>query len=279
MSEQAARMQCMEVWGGNERTDAVVTATGLDLWVHSRPHGDATGGGDVYYVSSCASGRITRLLVADVMGHGHAVSDEAVRLRGLMRRYVNYVNQARFVGAMNRDFKDVNSPGGFATAVVATFFLPTRTLTLHNAGHPPPLLFRAAERTWATLGADWVRGRTNVPLGVIGDASFKPVSVRLLPKDLLLCYTDSLIEGESRSGEVLGVDGLLQLVRGLDPSDPGRFQAALLAASADLHGPAGDDLTVLLATPNDQRPSTWDNLAAPYRTLRHVFAPTAGRWR
>ena len=46
---------------------------GLDAWVFSRPYGNASGGGDVYYVSSCATGRITRLLVAD--GAGVLVTD------------------------------------------------------------------------------------------------------------------------------------------------------------------------------------------------------------
>ena len=63
-------MQCMEVWGGNQTADSGVIMAGLDAWVYSKPFGGADGGGDVYYVSSCATGRITRLLVADVSGHG-----------------------------------------------------------------------------------------------------------------------------------------------------------------------------------------------------------------
>src|SRR5205809_333204 len=82
-------MQCMEVWGGNQIVDNGVNMPGLDAWVYSKPYGDAAGGGDVHYVSSCATGRIMRLLVADVSGHGSAVSSVAGQLRALMRRYVN----------------------------------------------------------------------------------------------------------------------------------------------------------------------------------------------
>ena len=64
-------MQCMEVWGGSQVTSSGVELAGLDVWVYSKPFGEAQRGGDVYYVSSCASGRISRLLLADVSGHGN----------------------------------------------------------------------------------------------------------------------------------------------------------------------------------------------------------------
>ena len=51
-------MQCMEVWGGSQLTSSGVELGGLDVWVYSKPFGAAQRGGDVYYVSSCASGRI-----------------------------------------------------------------------------------------------------------------------------------------------------------------------------------------------------------------------------
>ncbi len=99
-------MTCMEVWGGNQPVDNGVVMAGIDAWVYSRPYagpaGTASAGGDVYFVSSCATGRITRLLVADVSGHGTAVGDIAISLRTLMRKYVNFLDPLRFVGEMNR---------------------------------------------------------------------------------------------------------------------------------------------------------------------------------
>src|SRR4051812_11353456 len=98
-------MQCMEIWGGNQQVDTTVLMPGLEAWVYSHAYGDsAAGGGDVHYVSSCATGRVTRLLLADVSGHGAPVCDVAGTLRSLMRRYVNYIDQAEFVRAMNGQF-------------------------------------------------------------------------------------------------------------------------------------------------------------------------------
>ena len=97
-------MRCMEVWGGSESTTQVVRLGGLDAWVYSKPYGNAGFGGDVYYASSCATGRINRLLLADVSGHGDSVAESAAGLRSLMRRYVNFLDQTKFVRALNRQF-------------------------------------------------------------------------------------------------------------------------------------------------------------------------------
>src|SRR3954468_16939038 len=146
------RMQCMEVWGGNRAVESSVNMAGLDAWVYSKPYGEnASEGGDVYYVSSCATGRITRLLVADVAGHGDAVGRIGVQLRTLMRRYVNYIDQTRFVADLNHEFAAMSTAGCFATAVVPTFFGPTGSLSLCNAGPPPPLVYRAGGREWSFL--------------------------------------------------------------------------------------------------------------------------------
>ena len=87
----------MEVWGGNESATREVALTGLDAWVYCQPHLNSRTGGDVYYLSSCASGRISRLLIADVAGHGDDAGKTARALRELMRRNINYINQPRLV--------------------------------------------------------------------------------------------------------------------------------------------------------------------------------------
>src|SRR5689334_14926250 len=198
---------CMEVWGGNQAADSGVVMAGLDAWVYSRPYGQADAGGDIYYVSSCATGRITRLLVADVSGHGSAVCDLALQLRALMRKHVNQIDQSRFVGSMNQQFAAMSKAGCFATAVVTTFFAPTRDLSICNAGHPPPLVYRAAKREWSYLenrAEESERCETNIPLGVIDLTDYEQFDVRLKVGDLVLCYTDSLIESRDANGEMLG---------------------------------------------------------------------------
>ena len=141
--QPAQHMQCLEVWGGSQLTSAGVEMGGLDVWVFSKPFGEAQRGGDVYYASSCATGRISRLLLADVSGHGTSVAATAADLRTLMRRFVNRLDQAEFVRLLNQQFIALSQSATFATAVVTTFFAPSRRLTVCNAGHPRPFLYRA----------------------------------------------------------------------------------------------------------------------------------------
>src|SRR5262250_496 len=160
-------MQCMEVCGGSQLTTRGIVFGGLDAWVYSKPHAQAQRGGDVYYASSCAAGRISRLLLADVSGHGTSVAAIAADLRTLMRRFVNRWDQAEFVRLLNQQFSALSKTGTFATAIVSTFFAPSRRLTLCNAGHPRPILYRARSKEWSLLGdrdPSGLSGPSNLPL-------------------------------------------------------------------------------------------------------------------
>src|ERR1700722_15659599 len=106
-------MQCMEVWGGSQLTARGVEMGGLDAWVYSKPYAEAQRGGDVYYASSCATGRIARLLLADVAGHGSTVASLAADLRTLIRRFVNRLDQTEFVRLLNQQFAVHSQEGTF----------------------------------------------------------------------------------------------------------------------------------------------------------------------
>lgn len=254
-------MQCLEVWGGNQAVDNGVVMPGLDAWVYSRPYQGDAEGGDIHYVSSCASGRITRLLVADVSGHGRSVARVATGLRDLMRRYVNYVDMSRFVGGLNREFaalSDEGGGGGFATAVIATYWVPSDYLTLCNAGHPRPLWYRARRRAWSFLEnteENRAEGLANIPLGIAEPTRYDQIGVRLEPGDLVLVYTDALIEARDAAGRMIGQAGLLVLASKLDPADPRRLITELLqGVQSSGSEPPHDDVTVLALRPNTLKP-------------------------
>lgn len=251
-------MKCLEVWGGNQAVDNGVVMAGLDAWLFSRPVGDQSAGGDIHYVSSCAAGMLTRVLVADVSGHGEAVADAARKLRSLMRRYVNFIDQTRFVQELNTEFGAVAEAGGFATAVVATYLVPTDEFSMCNAGHPRPLWYSAKSRSWDLMAQTPDRpGLANVPLGIAEPTRYDQFRLKLCTGDLVVMYTDSLIEAKGADGRMLGQEGLLTIARGLDPSDPAEFLRALLAAIFGAAVPGGsdeDDVTVLMLRPNGLKP-------------------------
>src|SRR5258708_20208610 len=190
-------MQCMEVWSGSQMTARGVAFGGLDAWVYSKPYGGAKQGGDIYYASSCATGRITRLLLADVSGHGQKVAGTDANLGTVMRRFVNRLDQTEFLSLLNQQFAGLSGEGTYATAVVTTFFAPTARLTICNAAHPRPLLYRAKDRHWNLLvqegsGGSGIRNR---PIGLLDMTSYEQFDIELAPGDCLMSYTDAL--GES----------------------------------------------------------------------------------
>lgn len=265
----------MEVWGGNQPFDSSLVLPGLDTWLYSRPHASASAGGDVYYVSSCATGRITRLLIADVTGHGKVVSELAGGLRSLMRRFVNYIDQGRFVREMNGQFLELSRHGSFATALVTTFYGPTRRLSICNAGHPPPLIYRAADRTWSFLEHRRAIDDptiANLPLGVLDLGDYDVFDVELQVGDLVLCYTDSLPESYDEEGKMLGQAGLLREVSLVDPTDASTLVQRILDHLRSLYrgNLEGDDVTALLFRPNGTASDTpiAERLKAPLRIVK-----------
>lgn len=270
----AETMQCLEIWGGNHSVEEHFHRPGLDVWVYSCPHQNADSGGDVYYLSSCASGRITRMLLADVSGHGPRVSGLSRRLRDLMRRHVNSISQARFVEGMNREFVELNQEGSFATAVVGTFFASTQSFQMSLAGHPLPLLYRQKTGKWELFEIEHdssvsTDGLINTPLGISKIVEYGQSRLNLSNGDMILAYTDGLTETRVADGKLLETQGLLNLIQTLDATRPDQLLKGLLTAlRAQASEAIDDDLSLLLARADGSQASWWDTLLAPIRLLR-----------
>jgi serine phosphatase RsbU (regulator of sigma subunit) len=278
----------MEVWGGNRNAESAAELPGIDAWVFSEPYDGSESGGDVHYVSSCASGRITRVLLADVSGHGPPVASIAEDLRHIMRRHINVVDQTQLVEAVNREFRPLLELGTHATAVAGTYFLPRRRLTICNAGHPPPLLYRGSLGRWVVLDRELddqvdppgevIEGPANIPLGILEHASWSPISLRFEQDDLLLLYTDSAVEARDRTGEEIGTEGLRLLAEDVHDGDPASLVSSLVARlrAETEDRPFEDDLSLVLLRGNAVATRMRDDLAAPFRYLGDVLSRTTG---
>lgn len=263
-------LQCMEVWGGNSGISRNFHLPGLDVWLYSRPHNNVASGGDVYYLSSCASGRITRLLLSDISGHGAAVSQCAGRLRDLMRKHINRVSQSKFVADINQHFTEL-AGSTFATAVVGTFFASTRSLQLCTAGHPQPLLFRQKSGNWETsVPRDQnPNALADLPLGITQGVEYQQSQVTLNPGDMMLAYTDGVTEIRLADNHLLNTSGLRLLAQSLSGTEPERFLSALVdEVCQNATAPIDDDLTLMLLRSDGTTTAFRDNLLAPLRILR-----------
>ncbi len=294
-------MACMEVWGGNRAVETDVVMPGLDARLYSRPYqraGPTDAGGDIHFITSCASGRIARMIIADVSGHGAPVSRAADALRRLMRRHSNHIDQTRLLEALNREFEQIHDSsdeqdrGGsllFATAVVATYFAPTDELSIACAGHPRPIHVR---RTGGVVRGELIEpvsrsidgGPSDLPLGVVEGTRFNIASVTLEPDDAVVFYTDSLIEVQDAQGRQLGQRGLAEMLAGISAGSLADFTQRLIAEINAWAGPGpgdstlfDDDVTILVVRRNARKPapslrlgalSSWRIVRDAVRALR-----------
>ena len=180
---------------------------GLAAWVHSVPSGPGEGGGDVHYVSVCSSCVVSHVALADVSGHGQAVVAVGEKLRELMVRYLPDLEQAGLMRDLNRAVREELDGVHYATMIAAGWHGPRGLLVLTNAGHPPPLRYRAVGDEWSWIDARRTgqRGRVaGVPLGLLDDSSYHRVALKPEARDLVVLYSDGVSEAANEDGDELG---------------------------------------------------------------------------
>jgi serine phosphatase RsbU (regulator of sigma subunit) len=159
-------------------------------------------GGDWYEVIDLGFGR-RALIVGDCVGHGLEAATAMGALRNVSRAMLSDgQGPAQVLESLHRYAK--TTPAAFcATVVCAIVDLSQQIVTYSNAGHPPPLLVREGV-------AVWLDEALAEPLAV-GEPTRTEVQVNLRNDDVLVLYTDGLIE---RRGETLddGLDRLAQTV-------------------------------------------------------------------
>lgn len=243
------RLACLELRGGNRSAVYRAELPGLNAWVSCRPLQPATHGGDLYYMSVCSHGSVSRVTIADVAGHGESVSAVAGHLRDALREYADQWDQSALIRQLNETFLKGSSDGQFATAFLLSHYAETGELLFTNAGHLPPLWRRAALGEWSFLQdlTPYSKEIADLPLGMIPGTAYRQTAVQLEPDDLLLLYTDGVSESHDDRGEQLGLDRLLEIAAGLPSDSAAAAGEALLEAVARFRGsaPPTDDETVV----------------------------------
>jgi sigma-B regulation protein RsbU (phosphoserine phosphatase) len=252
------RLKCAETWAGNEGTSSVAELPGLRVWVHSMPVGGEAGG-DVHYVSVCPSCNVSRIALADVSGHGRAVTSLSVKLRELMQKYLTALEQASLMRDLN-DAVMVELDGvHYATMVAAGFHARRGLLVMTNAGHPPAFSYRATRDEWAWFEPRRAPERSDLrgtPLGLLPNVSYDRMIVKPEPGDLFVLYSDGVSEATNPAGKELGRDDLMTLSRALDPTSAETFGMQLVEAVTAFrggHAPEDDETIIVLQRSPDNR--------------------------
>ena len=243
------RLSCLELRGGNDAVAYPAEIAGLAGWVSSRPLSPATHGGDLHYLSLCSRGELARVVLADVAGHGEVVSAVADRLREALRQNVERFDQSILIRELNDAFLLGAEGVQFATAFVLSYQSKLDELRYTNAGHLPPLWYRAREGEWTLT--EWMedeRGMADLPLGLISGTPYTQVSARLEHGDILVLYTDGITECRNPAGAPLGIEGFLALAEGVPLGPPTSIGPKLISAVEGFRGtaPSMDDETIVV---------------------------------
>ncbi len=150
-------------------------------------------GGDYYDAIPSSDGRLT-LVVADVAGKGVAAALVMAAFRALLRsRLDGGGTLAEVVADVNRALPDSLAGIVFVTAFVARLDPASGTVAYVNAGHNPPFVVRDPAGSISGSATEWLE-RGGPLLGVFPAAHYEEGVTRLAPGELLVLYTDGVVE-------------------------------------------------------------------------------------
>ncbi len=222
--------------------------------------------GDFYDTVDLDGGRIGMLL-GDVSGHGPVPAVFALQLKELL---VAGLEAGRSPGealswAAHQHLVDVPDDQ-FATIFIAIIDVRTQTVRYANAGHPASLIFARAVDT-STLPRNGERSLRTLPSGqqifelpatgpllspVVSTWSWSTMEHPFLAGDMLVAYTDGLVESRNGAGEQFGLDRLLSSVLAVEPDEElDEVMSQVFARVREFSGGRAGDDTALLACRRD----------------------------
>jgi sigma-B regulation protein RsbU (phosphoserine phosphatase) len=179
------------------------------------PLADAASGGKLMLVMADVAGKSVpaALLMATLQASLRTLASEGLPLGPLAVRLNRYACE--------------HSLGGqrFTTAVLAEYDPSTRKLSYVNAGHNSPIIRR-------TDGSTERLESGGLPLGITTEAAFVTSEVELRSGDILVLFTDGVVEAFNSAGEEFSDARWLDLVRNL-PTVPAKESLHFLLQSVE----------------------------------------------
>ncbi len=220
---------------------------GVEIAFVSRPAN--TVGGDYYDAflrgapSSKPNLKRLMLVVADVAGKSVPAALLMATFQASLRTLAEAnTSLLELVEGLNR-YACAHSLGGrrFTTAFLGELEPETRVLSYVRAGHNPPLIRRASGSLERLETGD-------LPLGIDANARFTCGAVTMAPRDLLVIFTDGLIEAVNDAGQEFEESRLLEVLKSTDTAGA-RATLKNLLSTVDAfvgHTRQHDDITCLL---------------------------------
>ncbi|GGU56417.1 membrane protein [Streptomyces albospinus] len=164
-------------------------------WHHEmalRPAGGQSFSGDFVVASRTQGGNILEVVLTDVSGKGMDAASRALLLSGAFGGLLGSLPPHGFLPAANGYLLRQDWDEGFATSIHLVLDLESGDYELLSAGHLPALQLSAGTGRWEEKAGE------GPLLGVYDGAQFDPVKGTLRPGDVLMMFTDGLVEAADR---------------------------------------------------------------------------------
>jgi phosphoserine phosphatase RsbU/P len=187
--------------------------------------------------------------IGDVAGKGISAALLMATIQSTMRTQLSGSNNgsghlhstAYMVANLNRLLYATTAPEKYATFYFAMYNEAEHTLTYTNAGHLSPMLVRDGNLT--------LLEPTGTVVGAFAVAKYEEKTVKLEHGDMLVAYTDGIVEPENAYGEMFGEERLQDLLVKYARTDSSEIIARAMEAVVQWtgEGELQDDMTMVVA--------------------------------
>jgi sigma-B regulation protein RsbU (phosphoserine phosphatase) len=161
-------------------------------------------GGDCYDFMPLSDDRLA-LVIGDASGKGLAAALMMASVQASLRTAALFTGDdlAALLKIVNVQAYVSSLADRYATVFYGVYDQATRTLRYVNAGHNPPVILRNDG------SVHWLEP-SGAPVGMFPDSNYEESVVQLNPGDMVIAYTDGVIEATNPGREEWGVQGLLR---------------------------------------------------------------------
>jgi sigma-B regulation protein RsbU (phosphoserine phosphatase) len=206
------------------------------------------------YFSDVPEQRSMGILLCDIMGHGLKAS----QLKGIIKQTFSELIEAiqkedkkdsifgtaslmhRFNQLVWASCREADS---FITAFYSVLHPHSSKLIYTSAGHNPPLLFSNNGKTYLSLS------NTQLIIGILENVEYTQQEIHINKGDILLIYSDGLIEATNKKEEEFGIERLIEIIQLQHKLSSKQIIQYICQSLEDfLQGkPLEDDLTIAVA--------------------------------
>ncbi len=179
----------------------------IDLYAMLKPA--ETIGGDLYDYFFIDKNHLL-VAIGDVSGKGIPASLFMAITSTLIKTHAKILSSKDIVRRVNKELSDRNSNQYFVTLFLGIFDIRTGVLDYCNAAHNFPYILHA-DGTLQTLSKSH-----GLPLGIYKDKTYKSSAVELQLNDMMILYTDGVINSRDTGKHHYGTDRLEKNIQNLN---------------------------------------------------------------